>query len=43
MRALDLHAMHAPEFSEYVNVASDYTADSQLCMGMQFKDREAIV
>ena len=43
MRTLDLEAMHAPEFPEYANMASDYTVDGELCVGMQFSDREAVV
>ena len=39
MRTLDLEAMHAPEFSEYANMASDYTIDDELCVEMQFGDR----
>ena len=39
MRTLDLEAMHAPEFPEYANMASDYTIDDELCVEMQFGDR----
>ena len=34
--------MHALEFLEYANMASDYAVDGELCVGMQFSNREAI-
>ncbi|RYR51475.1 hypothetical protein Ahy_A06g026491 [Arachis hypogaea] len=37
MRTLDLEAMHAPEFSEYMN------ADGEFVVGMEFSSREAII
>ena len=35
--------MHAPKFPEYANIASDSIVDSELCVGIQFNDREAVV
>ena len=43
MRALDLDAMGAPEFPEYVNMAGSYVAGGELCDGMEFSDREAVI
>ena len=43
MRALDLDAIGAPEFPEYVNMVGGYVADGELCIGMEFSDREAVV
>ena len=43
MSVLDLQAMHAPEFQEYTNMASDYAQDDELHVGMQFNDMEAVI
>ncbi|XP_057724710.1 uncharacterized protein LOC130940554 [Arachis stenosperma] len=43
MRTLDLEAMHAPEFPEYVNVSKNYAANGELCVGMLFKNKEGVV
>ena len=43
IRTLDLEAMHALEFPEYANMASDYTVGGELFVRMQFSDREAVV
>ena len=43
MRVLDLEAMYAPEFFEYTNMASDYTIYGELCVEMQFNNRETVV
>ena len=43
MRALHLEVMYAPEFPKCANMSSDYTADGELCVGMQFTDRDAVV
>ncbi|RYR47040.1 hypothetical protein Ahy_A07g032947 isoform A [Arachis hypogaea] len=43
MRTLDLEAMHAPEFPEYVNVSKNYAANGKLCVGMLFKNKEGVV
>ncbi|RYR13973.1 hypothetical protein Ahy_B04g070687 isoform L [Arachis hypogaea] len=37
MRVLDLEAMHAPEFPEYM------TADGEFVVGMEFSSREAVI
>ena len=42
-RTLHLEVTHAPEFLEYVNMASDYIAHGELHVRMQFNDREAIL
>ena len=43
MRALDLDDMQAPEFLEYVNMTSGFVVDGDLCVGMQFSDKKAII
>ena len=40
MHALSLDAMRAPEFLEYVNMASGYATGGELCV---FNDREVVV
>ena len=35
--------MHALEFPKYANMVSDYAADGELYVGMEFKDREAVI
>ncbi|XP_016187674.1 uncharacterized protein LOC107629404 [Arachis ipaensis] len=42
MRALDLEAMHAPEFPEYMN-PDLFVADGEFAMGMEFSSREAVI
>ena len=43
LHALDLDVMQALEFPEHVNMAGSYVASDELCVGMEFSDREAIV
>ncbi|RYR20117.1 hypothetical protein Ahy_B03g065202 [Arachis hypogaea] len=42
MHALNLDAMHAPEFPEYVNTAPAVVATSEFAVGMEFNSREAV-
>ncbi|RYR68511.1 hypothetical protein Ahy_A03g015017 [Arachis hypogaea] len=44
MRSLDLEAMHAPEFLQYMN-ASEFpvVVDGKFTMGMEFSSREAVI
>ncbi|RYR28405.1 hypothetical protein Ahy_B01g052517 isoform A [Arachis hypogaea] len=43
MRSLDLEAMHAPEFPQYMNAASPVVADGEFTVGMKFSSREAVI
>ncbi|XP_025677968.1 uncharacterized protein [Arachis hypogaea] len=43
MRSLDLEAMHAPEFSQYMNPAPPVVADGEFTVGMEFSSREAVI
>ncbi|RYQ84113.1 hypothetical protein Ahy_B10g103033 [Arachis hypogaea] len=44
MRSLDLEAMHAPEFSQYVNAAElPVMTDGEFTVGMEFNSREAVI
>ncbi|RYR37533.1 hypothetical protein Ahy_A09g042411 [Arachis hypogaea] len=43
MRALDLEAMHVPEFPEYMTVEVPIVADGEFGIGMEFSSREAII
>ncbi|KAL4286875.1 hypothetical protein AHAS_Ahas19G0129900 [Arachis hypogaea] len=43
MHALNLDAMHALEFSEYVNTASAVVADGEFVIGMEFNFREVVI
>nr|XP_025680339.1 uncharacterized protein LOC112781623 [Arachis hypogaea] len=43
MRSLDLGAMHAPEFPEYMNTAPPVVADGEFIVGMEFSSREAVI
>ena len=43
MHPLELQAMYAPKFLEYANMASNYAANDELCVGMEFNDRETVV
>ncbi|RYR56525.1 hypothetical protein Ahy_A05g022226 [Arachis hypogaea] len=44
MRALDLEAMHAPEFSKYMNAVEILImADSEFTVKMEFSFREAVI
>ncbi|RYR32094.1 hypothetical protein Ahy_B01g057096 [Arachis hypogaea] len=44
MRSLNLEAMHAPEFPQYVNTAElSVMPDGELTMGMEFCSREAVI
>ncbi|RYR10309.1 hypothetical protein Ahy_B05g078784 [Arachis hypogaea] len=43
MRALDLAALNAPEFPEYVTVDPPIVVDSEFVIGMEFSSREVVV
>ncbi|RYQ94880.1 hypothetical protein Ahy_B08g089833 isoform A [Arachis hypogaea] len=43
MHALNLDAMHAPEFSEYVNTAPAVVAAGEFVVGIEFNSREAVI
>ncbi|RYQ94809.1 hypothetical protein Ahy_B08g089744 [Arachis hypogaea] len=43
MWSLDLEAMHAPEFSQYMNAAPPVVADGEFTVGMEFSSREAVI
>ncbi|XP_025649846.1 uncharacterized protein [Arachis hypogaea] len=43
MRALDLEAMHALEFPEYVTAEVPIVADGEFAIGMEFSSREAVI
>ncbi|RYR15409.1 hypothetical protein Ahy_B04g072152 [Arachis hypogaea] len=44
MRSLDLEAMHAPEFPQYVNAAElPLMPDGEFTVGMEFSSREAVI
>ncbi|XP_016178918.1 uncharacterized protein LOC107621410 [Arachis ipaensis] len=44
MRSLDLEAMHAPEFPQYVNAAElPVMPDGKFTVGMKFNSREAVI
>ncbi|RYR46739.1 hypothetical protein Ahy_A07g032527 [Arachis hypogaea] len=43
MRSLDLGAMHAPEFPQYMNPAPPVVADGEFTVGMEFSSREAVI
>ncbi|RYQ83482.1 hypothetical protein Ahy_B10g102163 [Arachis hypogaea] len=45
MRTLNLEVMHAPEFSEYVNIGEGNTAteDGEFRVGMKFGSRESVI
>ncbi|XP_015960200.2 uncharacterized protein LOC107484072 [Arachis duranensis] len=43
MRSLDLRAMHAPEFPQYMNTAPPVVADGEFTVGMEFSSREAVI
>ncbi|RYR51351.1 hypothetical protein Ahy_A06g026367 [Arachis hypogaea] len=43
MRSLDLEAMHAPEFPQYMNSALPVVADGEFTVGMEFSSREAVI
>ena len=43
MCALDLDAMGAPEFPDYVNIVGGYVAGGELHVGMEFSDRKAVI
>ncbi|XP_057733909.1 uncharacterized protein LOC130949104 [Arachis stenosperma] len=43
MRLLDLEAMHAPEFLQYMNTALPVVADGEFTVGMEFNSREAVI
>ncbi|KAL4396543.1 hypothetical protein AHAS_Ahas01G0102400 [Arachis hypogaea] len=43
MRVLDLEAMHAPEFPEYMSAEVPLVADGEFAVGMEFSSKEAVV
>ncbi|XP_057755337.1 uncharacterized protein LOC130974475 [Arachis stenosperma] len=43
MRSLDLGAMHALEFPQYMNPAPPVVADGEFTVGMEFSSREAVI
>ncbi|RYR68559.1 hypothetical protein Ahy_A03g015051 [Arachis hypogaea] len=44
MQLLDLEAMHAPEFSQYINVAEfPIMMDGEFIVGMEFSYRETVI
>ncbi|RYQ82956.1 hypothetical protein Ahy_B10g101554 [Arachis hypogaea] len=43
MRSLDLEAMHAPEFPQYMNAVLPVVADGEFTVGMKFSSREAVI
>ncbi|XP_016173466.1 uncharacterized protein LOC107615969 [Arachis ipaensis] len=43
MRALDLDAMHAPEFAEFANPSIPFVQDGEFAVGMEFGSREDMV
>ncbi|XP_015936808.2 uncharacterized protein LOC107462691 [Arachis duranensis] len=43
MRVLDLEAMHAPEFPEYMSDEIPMVADGEFAIGMEFSSREAVM
>ncbi|RYR13972.1 hypothetical protein Ahy_B04g070687 isoform O [Arachis hypogaea] len=43
MRVLDLEAMHAPEFPEYMTAEVPMVADGEFVVGMEFSSREAVI
>ncbi|XP_057740447.1 uncharacterized protein LOC130957615 [Arachis stenosperma] len=43
MRELDLDAMHAPEFPEYVNIGIADPEDGEFRIGMEYRSRKSVV
>ncbi|XP_052113839.1 uncharacterized protein LOC127744968 [Arachis duranensis] len=43
MRVLDLEAMHAPEFPEYMSAEIPMVADGEFAIGMEFSSKEAVM
>nr|XP_025607949.1 uncharacterized protein LOC112701404 [Arachis hypogaea] len=43
MRVLDLEAMHASEFPEYMSAEIPMVADGEFAIGMEFSSREAVM
>ncbi|RYQ83984.1 hypothetical protein Ahy_B10g102875 [Arachis hypogaea] len=43
MRSLDLEAMHAPEFPQYMNAKLPVVVDGEFMVGMEFSSREAVI
>ncbi|RYR60742.1 hypothetical protein Ahy_A04g017798 [Arachis hypogaea] len=44
MRSLDLEAMHAPKFPQYINAAElPIVTDGEFTVGMKFSSREAVI
>ncbi|RYR65882.1 hypothetical protein Ahy_A03g011809 [Arachis hypogaea] len=43
MRSLDLDAMHAPEYPQYLNAELPLMPDGEFTVGMEFSSREAVI
>ncbi|RYR25645.1 hypothetical protein Ahy_B02g059515 [Arachis hypogaea] len=43
MRVLDLEAMHAPEFPDYMSAEVPFVADDEFAVGIKFSSREAVI
>ncbi|RYR31020.1 hypothetical protein Ahy_B01g055806 [Arachis hypogaea] len=43
MRVLDLEAMHAPKFLDYMSAKVPLVADGEFAVGMKFSSREAVI
>ena len=43
MCTANLQAMHAPKFLEYANIVSDYVTNGEICVGMEFNYKEAVI
>ncbi|RYQ97515.1 hypothetical protein Ahy_B08g093579 [Arachis hypogaea] len=43
MRSLDLKAMHAPEFPQYINAKLPLMPDGEFTVGMEFSSREVVI
>ncbi|RYQ99984.1 hypothetical protein Ahy_B07g088024 [Arachis hypogaea] len=43
MRVLDLEAMHAPKFPDYMSAEVPLVADGEFAVGMEFSFREAVI
>ncbi|RYR59273.1 hypothetical protein Ahy_A05g025129 [Arachis hypogaea] len=43
MRVLDLEAMHAPEFPDYMSAEVPFVADGEFVVGMEFSSRKTVI
>ncbi|RYR27903.1 hypothetical protein Ahy_B01g051980 [Arachis hypogaea] len=43
MLVLDLEAMHAPEFPDYMSAEVPFVVDGEFAVGMEFSSREAVI